>query len=230
MSGIVPLPNREVNLQNDLFTNVIKNNVSGSNVPPDIKQWVSIEPAFLGHKTIFEFYSQLKQQLNWTQPEVIVFGKKHVIPRLQNSQSDQNVVYQYSGHSLVSEEWHPIVLQIKEKIEQQTGLIFNSVLINYYRDGNDKMGWHSDNEPELGTNPVIACVSLGAEREILFRNRRIKNHNEASNARCSYPVLLTSGSLLVMNAGAQNRLEHQIPVRKKVANGRISLTFRQIIG
>ena len=192
-------------------------------LPANISPWLNVDSNFLDLEEAVALFEQLSQELNWQQPEVIVFGKSHKIPRWQDWQSDSGVTYQYSGKTLDSKPWHPAVLQLKNKIEQSTLLSFNSVLINFYRDGEDKMGWHSDNEPELGLNPAVACVSLGATRDIQFKEKV-----DTDNSSGAVNVALTNGSLLVMKPGMQAKFEHQIPVRRKVSQGRISLTFRQI--
>lgn len=195
-------------------------------LPDELSPWLDFKPAFLTAEQAARLFHALIGELSWQQPEVVVFGKKHKIPRWQDWQSDQNITYQYSGKVLAPKAWHPEVLKIKHLLEEAVGHTFNSVLINYYRDGEDKMGWHADNEPELGPNPVVACVSLGAQRDLQFRRKKSSTSVAPSSA---INVSLTNGSLLLMKAGMQRHFEHQIPARKSVDEGRISLTFRKVV-
>mgnify|MGYP005989484103 CR=1 FL=1 len=178
------------------------------------------ERSFLSKQEAVAVFETLKAELPWQQPEVVVFGRNHRIPRLQCWQSDPDVIYQYSGKVLEPQPWHPLLLDIKARLELSCGYKFNSVLVNFYRDGNDKMGWHSDDESELGPNPVVASISLGETRAMFFKNK--KSQQTAS-------IDLLAGSMLVMKAGMQRVFQHQIPARRKVSHGRISLTFRYIV-
>jgi alkylated DNA repair dioxygenase AlkB len=116
--------------------------------------------------------------------------------------------------------WNPALTNIKSKIESLSKMEFNSVLLNLYRDGKDSVAWHSDDEPELGKNPVIASVSFGANRRFMFRHKRQKE--------LKYELELTHGSLLMMKGTTQHFWQHQIPKVKKLTQPRINLTFRQI--
>jgi len=149
-----------------------------------------------------------------------VYGKSHLTPRLSCWMGDKNAVYGYSHTVMQPVAWDSKILHIKQKIENVTNESFNSVLINYYRDGKDSNGWHSDDEPELGVNPVIASLSLGAPRDFHLRHK--------TNKKLTHKMSLTSGSLLVMSGTTQQYWQHHIPKRAK-AEGRINLTFRTII-
>ncbi|NQZ31763.1 MAG: alpha-ketoglutarate-dependent dioxygenase AlkB [Oceanospirillaceae bacterium] len=164
---------------------------------------------------------QLLAELPWRHDEITVYGKSHLMPRLHCYQSAQNLHYQYSNLTLQSEPFHPKVLQLKRYIEAVSGFKFNAVLINLYRDGADKMGWHSDDEAALGTQPCIASISLGAMRSFKLRHRQ-KLASDIS-------LELTHGSLLLMHGEMQGHWQHSLPVRKKVSQARINLTFRHII-
>jgi alkylated DNA repair dioxygenase AlkB len=145
-------------------------------------------------------------------------------------------VYRYSGLTLAEEQWHPLIRTLREQIQYEHGLFFNSALINYYRDGNDKMGWHSDDEPELGARPAVAILSLGETRDLQIRaqKQKISGGYAEDNIKQTNKILctakLTSGSLLIMKPGFQQTYQHQIPTRKNIHGGRISITFRNIIG
>ncbi len=123
-------------------------------------------------------------------------------------------------HIHVAHPWTKELLNIKEMVEPPCGTTFNSVLLNYYRDGNDSVAWHADDEPELGTNPVIASVNLGQARRFDVRHKN--NHAE------KYSVDLAHGSLLIMRGDLQHNFEHQIAKSSKPMKARINLTFRVI--
>ena len=179
-----------------------------------------LDPAFICAGLADAFYNQLQHQLAWRHDQITLFGRQVYIPRLQCFQGDPGISYCYSGLTLDTETWHPAVLDIKQKIEALCGHSFNSVLINYYRQGQDSMGWHSDDEPELGRNPVIASVSLGQPRRFLLRHRFDK-------AIPQQELLLNNGSLLIMAGKLQHYWQHSVPKTKRPMAGRINLTFRQ---
>ena len=129
--------------------------------------------------------------------------------------------YRYSHHTMQPCPWSEELLILKAHIEAATGEQFNSVLVNYYRDGRDSNGWHSDDEPELGSNPVIASLSLGGSRDFLLRHKRI--------SQLKHKITLQSGSLLLMRGTTQDFWQHQIPKRAH-AQERINLTFRTVAG
>ncbi len=142
------------------------------------------------------------------------------LPRLTAWQGDSGAVYVYSGIRNVPLGWTPAVLALKEAAEAQCGVRFNSVLLNRYRDGNDSMGWHADHEPELGAEPVIASVSLGAARRFDLR------HNRTGVVQS---FRLTGGSLLVMRGRTQAEWRHRVPKEPDVRGERVNLTFRFVV-
>ncbi len=164
-----------------------------------------------------ELYTQLQQQTAWTQEPIKIFGKLVMQPRLTACYGEKAVAY--SGIIMQIHPWTALLLDVKQRVEQIAGVAFNSVLLNYYRDGNDSMGWHRDNERELGLQPVIASVSFGAPR--IFKLRTYKEHDHAIS------VPLPHGSLLLMQGDSQHIWEHSLP-KSKIQEGRINLTFRQI--
>lgn len=176
-------------------------------------------PAWLNASTQNSLYENLKKELSWSQDEIKVYGKWHKIPRLQAWHGDCTAIYQYSNTNLVPNAWTPSLSFILNKLSVLNSS-FNSVLANWYRTGHDKMGWHSDNERELGQCPTIASVSLGAERSFHLRHR-------VDGTRIN--VELQSGSLLVMAGELQKYWQHALPVRRRVSEGRINLTFRQVM-
>jgi alkylated DNA repair dioxygenase AlkB len=153
-----------------------------------------------------------------------MYGKRIAVPRLTAWFGDAETNYTYSGLTMVPEPWTPELLELKSRLEPRArGTTFNSVLLNLYRDGNDSVAWHSDDEPELGRNPVIASLSLGQARSF-----RLKHDHDDSIPPVQ--IELTHGSLLVMSGALQHHWKHQLPKRRSVNLGpRINLTFRQIL-
>jgi alkylated DNA repair dioxygenase AlkB len=173
----------------------------------------------LGQKTDLWFKSCL-HDLNWETGFIKIFGKTHQIPRLQTWYADDGIEYTYSGKKLQRHNWNKTLIEIKQEIESITSMKFNSVLANLYRNGNDSMGLHSDNEKELGINPIIASLSLGESRDIHFKHKNIKT---------SINIPQTNGQLIVMSGQTQKYWKHEIKKTKKFKKPRINLTFRNII-
>jgi len=165
------------------------------------------------------FLSRLKQELCWSQDEITLFGKHHRIPRLQAWYGDAHAQYTYSGLPMKPNAWTPVLESLRISCEQYLGCRFNSVLGNWYRNGQDSMGMHADNEPELGTNPVIAALSFGQTRTLKFRHKQ---------KRGTLDIAMESGSLLVMAGATQRFWQHGISKSTKPMEDRISLTFRYI--
>ncbi len=176
--------------------------------------------SFLSEESADLLFNILLTEVKWKSGEVKIFGKTHAIPRLQAWYGDEGANYSYSGMKLKSNEWTKELRKVRDSIENLTGNRFNSVLVNLYRDGSDSNGWHSDNEKELGEDPIIASVSLGESRLFKLRNRRSK---EVTN------LILQSGSLLEMGEGSQLEWDHTLPKSKKISNPRINLTFRKVL-
>lgn len=166
------------------------------------------------------WFKSCLHDLNWETGFIKIFGKTHQIPRLQAWYADVGIEYSYSGKKLHRHNWNKTLLEIKERIEDITSYKFNSVLANLYRDGNDSMGLHSDDEKELGDKPVIASLSLGEARDIHFKHKKIKK---------SLDIPQLNGQLLVMHGKTQEYWKHEIKKTKKIKKPRINLTFRNII-
>lgn len=158
----------------------------------------------------------LLNELPLKQEEINLGFKKVLMPRLVSWHG--NKPYRYSGKIFLPSPWTENLLNIKTKVEEKSGFIFNSVLVNYYRNGNDSISWHADDEPEMD-NTCIASVSLGASRRFLFKNN-------VSNDITEYE--LGNGDLLLMY-GCQKTYQHSIPKTKKQVLPRLSLTFRNIL-
>ncbi|MBI0425801.1 alpha-ketoglutarate-dependent dioxygenase AlkB family protein [Psychrobacter sp. NG27] len=170
-------------------------------------------------------YNTLLTGLPWQSDIVTLFGKTHVTTRQIVWMGDTEADYQYSGHVRQTVPWSSTVFHVKQYIEQalaKTGVIahFNTCLLNYYPSGVDGMGYHADDEKELGTQPVIASLSLGATRKFVFKHKKTQDKVE---------FYLESGQLVVMHGDTQTFWKHTITKTKKVSEGRISLTFRQMV-
>jgi alkylated DNA repair dioxygenase AlkB len=176
-------------------------------------------PGFFAKQQADIFYSQLLQSIAWEQEEIIVFGKKVMVPRQVCWYGDKQAVYSYSGVVHQPLPWNDILLEIKQRIESFSGFLFNSVLANLYRFGNDSMGWHADKEKELGRNPAIASLSFGDDR--LFKLR----HNKTGEM---INIDLQHGDLLLMSGALQHHWRHCIPKTRLEKKPRINLTFRKI--
>jgi alkylated DNA repair dioxygenase AlkB len=166
----------------------------------------------------------LDRELAWQQPRLRLYGREHPIPRRQVWMGDPMARYRYSGREFVPEPWHPAAAALRDAASAwltDAGLPsrFNAVLVNRYATGEERMGWHSDDEPELGPDPLIAAMSLGAERPLRMRWK------DGSSA--PFNVWLPHGSLLVMGPGVQARLEHAL-LPRRIPGLRISLTFRLV--
>ncbi|QJR80363.1 alpha-ketoglutarate-dependent dioxygenase AlkB [Alteromonas pelagimontana] len=162
---------------------------------------------------------QLEAELPWRQDTIKLFGKAVKIPRLQSWHGEESCVYTYSGLTMRPHPWHPVLLMLKKRCSKVTHTPFNSALANWYRHGQDSMGMHADDEPELGTEPTIASVSLGHARPFIFKHRYSGE---------KYVKLLEHGSLLIMAGKTQQYYTHGIAKTAKPIDGRINLTFRYI--
>ena len=164
----------------------------------------------------------LEGELAWEQHHVVIAGRRIASPRLSAWYGDPEARYRYSGLSLEPLPWTESLLELRRRVRQATGATFNSVLANLYRGGDDSMGWHADDEPELGPEPLIASLSLGAERRFLLRPRRRALHPGLA-------VPLGHGSLLVMAGPTQGHWRHALPRTRRPVGPRINLTFRRIL-
>ena len=178
-------------------------------------------PGFLAPAEGEKICAALIQSVVWRQDRVKMFGKEIPLPRLTAWYGNAGKTYAYSGIQMEPLPWLPLLQTLKKTVEATTNHHFNSVLLNYYRHGQDSMGWHSDNEPELGPNPVIASVSLGQSRRFDFRHK----HNRTIPKQS---VWLNQGSLLLMQGLTQHFWQHQVPKASKLNQLRLNLTFRLI--
>jgi alkylated DNA repair dioxygenase AlkB len=156
--------------------------------------------------------------IDWRQEQASLFGRKIPLPRLTAWYGDHG--YSYSGINHEPAPFTPTLLELKRSIERLTSSRFNSVLINLYRNGQDSMGWHSDDEASLGSEPTIASLSLGSTRRFHLKHR-------AADRRLF--VDLPHGSCLIMRGRCQDAWHHQLPKTRKPVEARINLTFRKIV-
>ena len=169
-----------------------------------------------------QLLQRLVAEISWRSEEVVMWGRRVSQPRLTAWYGDAGAAYAYSGLQLDPLPWTPLLLDIKDRVEAAAGTAFNSVLLNYYRDDRDSIGFHSDDEPELGERPVIASLSLGEERTFVLKHK---------TSRRTDPVRLRlgSGSLLLMRRDTQRCWRHGIPKESRPCGPRINLTFRSIL-
>ena len=176
---------------------------------------------FLTEIEALNYFKILNSTINWRQEEIKYYGKIYPVPRKTAWYGYEGFDYSYSGINCRPEPWTEELLHIKLEIEKfLPNENFNSVLLNLYRNGNDKVSWHADDEKELGLNPTIASLSIGATRRFDLKH---KDYPELQ-----YKFELTPGSLIIMKGALQHNWLQQIPVRKKINEPRINLTFRTI--
>lgn len=160
------------------------------------------------------------QNIRWQHDEIKMYGKRLKLPRLSAWHGDDDQRYTYSGIALQPAPWNPALSWLRDELEKRCGLRFNSVLLNWYRSGEDHISWHTDAERELGENPTIGSINLGATRRFLLR--RIDDHKQ------KIELPLSHGSLLVMSGALQHHWQHSVPKEKRVKQNRLNLTFRVI--
>jgi alkylated DNA repair dioxygenase AlkB len=182
----------------------------------DILFW----PQLFDEQDARELHDRLFNESLWRQEQIAMYGKQIDVPRLSAWHADSGRHYAYSGIKHQPSMWSELLLSLKLKVEELSGARFNSVLCNLYRDGNDGVAWHSDDEHELGKNPVIASLSFGETRTFQFRKR--DDHSQ------KFSLELSSGSCLIMSGETQHAWHHQIPKSSASLQARINLTFRYI--
>lgn len=164
-------------------------------------------------------FKNLLEQVQWQHDEVMIYGKRIVTQRKTAWYGEEEYEYTYSKMTKKARLWIPELLPVKQKVEEVTGLTFNSCLLNLYQSGEEGMSWHSDAEAELGKYPAIASVSLGVQRKFVLKHKASAEKIE---------LQLEPGSLLLMAGETQQHWQHSLPKTKKVKEPRINLTFRNI--
>lgn len=190
------------------------------------KSHVDYDAHWLTKAEADRIFETLLEETPWRQGSLTLFGRTVLEPRLTAWFGDRD--YTYSGRTLRACPWPDTVRLLRDRVMASTGANFNSVLLNRYRDGKDSMGLHSDDEPELGSNPVIASVSLGAARRFLVEPKRPRGEPKPRSAGREWS--LEHGSLLVMGGRCQHDFKHGVPKAAAVSGERINLTFRLITG
>ena len=175
---------------------------------------------FLDPDSANRAFDELFETNSWEEHDIVVFGQRHREPRLSTWHADDGREYEYSGLLRTPLPMSSLLTDLKLRCERATGAKFNSVLVNLYRDGNDGVGWHADNEAVNGREPTIASISLGATRRFDLRHRESKE---------TVKVDLHAGSLLVMSGLSQQCWVHQVAKTKQVVGPRINLTFRRVL-
>lgn len=181
---------------------------------------IAYYPNFLKDEDASSYFNVLRDFIPWQQDDITIFGKTYPQPRLTALYGNNGKAYSYSNITMEPLEFTLELLKIKSAVEKEAGVEFSTCLLNYYRDGKDSNGWHSDDEKELGQNPIIASISLGAERFFHLRHKKDKS--------IKHKLLLENGSLLLMKGETQHHWHHQIAKTAKKIGERINLTFRII--
>ena len=175
---------------------------------------------FLNKSTAERTFFTIKEKTLWESTTLFIAGRHIPVPRLNAWYADEGMTYTYSGVKLQPSPWYEELAEIRNKLFEQTQVKYNSCLLNLYRDGNDSVAWHCDDEPELGRNPLIASLSFGTERKFVMRSLTDKNEK--------LTIKLPHNSLLTMEGEIQHRYEHMVPKEKGISEARVNLTFRQI--
>jgi alkylated DNA repair dioxygenase AlkB len=176
--------------------------------------------AVLNHQEANNYFEKFLSQILWKNDEAVLYGKHYITKRKAAWYGDAAFEYTYSNTTKTANPWTPDLLGLKSIVEQHTGTIFNSCLLNLYHDGNEGMAWHSDDEAALGKDTVIASMSFGAERKFSFKHKDTKQ---------TVSIMLEHGSLLVMKGTTQTHWLHSIPKSAKIKSPRVNLTFRTIV-
>lgn len=211
-------------IQGELFSHF--NSFEDESIRSMEKEYISMPDAdiifyrhFFSQQESDKLFQTLLNEIEWRQDKMKIYGKEVSLPRKTAWYGDRDNSYSFSGIHLVPNPWTPVLLKIKDKVEEAK-VRFNSVLLNLYRDGNNGISWHSDAKPELGKNPVIGSVSFGETRRFMLRHKQ--------NKKLKAEVKLSHGSFLLMRDKTQHFWQHQIPKTSKKIQSRINLTFRVI--
>lgn len=193
-------------------------NVNQNNLLPSDGQ-VNYHPFAFSKEEIESHFHDLSNEIIWQQDVVKLFGKTYITDRKVAWYAEKPFIYRYSGQSKIALPFSPTLLDIKSRVEKLTGSEYNACLLNYYHNGSEGMGWHSDNEKSIRPNSSIASVSLGVSRKFQFKH---KTHG------LKFDLILDSGSVLDMRGETQEFWLHALPKSKKVLGTRINLTFRKM--
>ncbi|MFQ5697469.1 MAG: alpha-ketoglutarate-dependent dioxygenase AlkB [Myxococcota bacterium] len=167
----------------------------------------------------------LLETVDWDRKEIQIFGRRLRSPRWTAWYGDPGACYRYSGLSLEPLPWLDPLLELRERVQEASGGVFNGVLLNLYRDGSNSMGWHSDDEADLGHDPLIGSLTLGAERRFLLRRRA----RDAGMPPETLELTPGHGTLLLMRGSLQREWKHSVPKTRRAVGPRINLSFRKIV-
>jgi alkylated DNA repair dioxygenase AlkB len=173
----------------------------------------------ISDEQIKPLYDELLNEINWENERVVMFGKEIITKRKVAFYSDESIVYTYAGKTKIGLPWKDPLIILKNIVESLTKQTYNACLLNLYHNGDEAMGWHSDNEKEIIANSTIASLSIGASRKFSFKHKVTKE---------TISIQLENGSLLEMKGTIQSHWLHALPKSKKITEPRINLTFRQM--
>ncbi len=193
-------------------------NLSQNNLLP-CDGLVDYHPFAFSTEEVKAYFSYLSTEISWQQDVVKLFGKTYITDRKVAWYAEKPFIYRYSGQSKIALPFSPTLLDIKSRVEKLTGSAYDACLLNYYHNGSEGMGWHSDNEKSISPNSSIASVSLGATRKFQFKHK---------TQGLKLDLILDSGSVLDMREETQEFWLHALPKSKKIAGARINLTFRKM--
>lgn len=182
----------------------------------DVRLW----PQALAREEADALFAALRARIEWQAEDILIFGERRRVPRLVAWHGDPGTGYTYSGTAHEPQPWTPELRHVLDRAQSLTGHTYNSVLLNLYRDGRDSMGWHADDEPELGREPAIASISLGATRRFKLRHRR--------QADAAITLDLAHGDVLLMAGDTQRNYVHAVPKTARPVGERINLTMRWV--
>jgi len=186
----------------------------------DERCWLEYQPRWLETRRADELSATLTAELHWEQRSIIMFGRKVMQPRLIAWAGER--AYRYSGQTLEPRPLSPTLAAIRDRVAAAVDGPFNHVLVNRYRDGVDSMGFHADDEPELGRDPVLASLSLGVTRRFVLATK--------AGPKRRWTIDLEHGSLLIMGGALQHHYRHAVPKQRRVTGERLNLTFRRLLG
>ncbi len=189
-------------------------------IPLSAGAWLDYDAEWLSTEEADHALTSLRGELQWEQREIVLFGRRVLQPRLIAWAGD--LAYRYSGQTLEPRPFTPTARRLLANVGARAGVTFNHVLVNRYRSGEDSMGLHSDDEPELGPDPLVAIVSLGTARRLVVKPRRKQDQER-------HDLSLGHGALLVMGGTCQRHYVHGIPRQAGLQGERISLTFRHLL-
>jgi alkylated DNA repair dioxygenase AlkB len=180
---------------------------------------VEYHPGFLNHEEAKHYFKSLTTEIEWQHDQVVMFGRHITTKRKVAWYANGYYEYVYSNNKKFAKPWTKTLLEIKHRLEHYSGEEYNACLLNYYHNGSEGMGWHSDDEVMMKKHATIASISLGAKRPFLFRHTRSLD---------KHSIELDDGSLLLMKGKIQEHWKHQLPIRKRIDAPRINLTFRHL--